>query len=106
MPATPREHAKWDLLWQTPQANFWHAQSIWLDDIALYVRLAVAAEGGDLKAASEARQWSDRLGLNHDSMTRKKWRVESDDDVRIVQVTPIGESDEQKIQRLYGKKDV
>jgi hypothetical protein len=70
-----RERAKWLLLWQTPQAAAWHANNVWLDDIALYVRLSLQSEDGDMKAASEARQWSDRLGLNLDAMERRKWRV-------------------------------
>jgi hypothetical protein len=51
----------------------------WTHDVALYVRQLVAAEGGDLKAAGESRQWSDRLGLNPAAMLRNRWKIATDE---------------------------
>lgn len=74
-----RERAIWAKLWRTPQAAAWVKLGVWPNDVALFVRLSVDAEQGDLKAASEARQWNDRLGLNPDAMLRKRWRISTDE---------------------------
>jgi hypothetical protein len=50
----------------------------WVHEIAIYVRLMVLAEGGQLSAAAELRQWSDRLGLNPAAMLRNRWRIARD----------------------------
>lgn len=65
----------WEQLWGTPQAVMWddaHAGR----EVAQYVRWKIRAEQGDLKAASEARQWSDRLGLNPLALLRLRVEVE------------------------------
>lgn len=65
----------WELLWGTPQAVMWdeaHAHR----EVAQYVRWKVRAEQGDLKAAVEARQWSDRLGLNPLALLRLRVEIE------------------------------
>ena len=41
-----------------------------------YVRLKILAECGDLEAGKEARQWSDRLGLNPLAMLRLRWEID------------------------------
>lgn len=69
-----RESALWASAWRTPQAAEWFRLG-WTLEIGLYVRLMVLAEAGDVKAASELRQWSDRLGLNPAAMMRNRWRV-------------------------------
>lgn len=74
-----REAELWDQLWATPQATMWDANG-WLREVALYVRLILQAETGDLKAAAEARQWSDRLGLNQLAMLRLRWEIERTDE--------------------------
>jgi hypothetical protein len=73
-----RELAVWLDIWRTPQACAWERLG-WTLDVALYVRLMVGAEAGDFKAASEARQWSDRLGLNPAAMLRNRWRIVEDE---------------------------
>ena len=111
MPAWPlavgsvRERKLWVELWGTPQAAAWHAANLWPNDVALYVRLSLAAEDGDLKAASEARQWSDRLGLNLDAMERKRWRVElpGADSPQPVAETPAVETMSQRMRRQLGE---
>ena len=35
-------------------------------------------ELGDMDNAKEARQWSDRLGLNPSAMLRNRWRIVQD----------------------------
>lgn len=74
-----RERSVWAKLWKTPQAAAWAKLAVWPADVALFVRLSVAAEAGDLKSASEARQWNDRLGLNPDAMLRKRWTIPADE---------------------------
>ncbi|SDT85163.1 hypothetical protein SAMN04488548_1162 [Gordonia westfalica] len=44
-------------------------------EVAQYVRWKVRAEQGDLKAAAEARQLSDRLGLNPLALMRLRPRL-------------------------------
>ena len=72
-----REAEHWTRIWRTPQAAAWIRLG-WVSDVALYVRWLALAEGGDLKAGTEARQWSDRLGLNPAAMMRNRWRVVAD----------------------------
>jgi hypothetical protein len=72
-----RESVLWASIWVTPQAAAWERLG-WTLEVALYVRLMVLAEAGDVKAAAELRQWSDRLGLNPAAMLRNRWRVAAD----------------------------
>lgn len=69
----------WRGLWRTPQAVMWERLG-WTRDVAQYARLLVRADLGDLNAGKEARQWSDRLGLNPMAMLRLRWEVEPGDD--------------------------
>lgn len=64
----------WAELWRSPQAHAW-AELGWYRDVAQYVRHKVLGEMGSLDDAKEARQWSDRLGLNPAAMLRNRWRV-------------------------------
>jgi hypothetical protein len=80
-----RELEVWSQIWRTPQAAAWITLG-WTFDIALYVRWQVAASESEaatlteaLKAGNEARQWSDRLGLNPTAMLKNRWRVRSDE---------------------------
>lgn len=76
---TEREKDIWLKLWRRPQAAAWVSLAVWPADVAMFVRLSVAAESGDLRSASEARQWNDRLGLNPDAMLRKRWKIATDE---------------------------
>lgn len=69
------ESALWVELWSTPQAAQWEALG-WFRDVAQYVRHKVKGELGSLDDAKEARQWSDRLGLNPLAMLRLRWETE------------------------------
>ena len=73
-----QERAHWEAAWRTPQAHAWKILG-WTHDVALYVRFMAMAELGDMKAATEVRQWSDRLGLNPAAMLRNRWRIKADD---------------------------
>lgn len=73
-----RELEVWRTIWRTPQAEAWSRLG-WVHDIAIYVRLLVRAETGDIKATTESRQWSDRLGLNPTAMLKNRWRVRPDE---------------------------
>lgn len=80
-----RQAEVWSTIWRTPQAAAWITLG-WTFDIALYVRWMVSAADdtnadltAQLKAGNEARQWSDRLGLNPTAMLKNRWRIKSDD---------------------------
>jgi len=73
--AVDAETSLWADLWSTPQAVIWeesHAHR----EVAQYVRWKVRGEQGDLKAAAEARQLSDRLGLNPLALMRLRAEIE------------------------------
>lgn len=77
--AVDMERDLWTELWSSPQAILWeeaHAQR----EVAQYVRWKVRAEQGDIKAGSEARQLSDRLGLNPLALLRLRAEVERVDE--------------------------
>lgn len=76
--AAEQEQILWKDLWATPQAVAWERLR-WTREVALYVRWAVAAELGDMDAAKEARQWSDRLGLNSLALLRLRWEIAEDE---------------------------
>ena len=69
------EAEMWATLWRAPQAVVWDELG-WTMEVALYCRYMAMASAGDMKAAGEARQWSDRLGLNPAAMLRNRWRVD------------------------------
>ena len=75
-----RERALWTELWRSPQAVAWAMKlgQGGFRDVAQYVRHKVLAELGSMEDAKEARQWSDRLGLNPSSMLRNRWRLAAD----------------------------
>lgn len=78
--ARDAEVALWERLWRTPQAVLWeqtHADR----EVAQYVRWKVRAEQGEVRAASEARLLSDRLGLNPLALLRLRAEVERVDEV-------------------------
>lgn len=68
----------WEVLWALPQAVAWESLAVSTRDVATYVRFSILGEESK-DAANEARQWSDRLGLNPASMLRNRWRIKSDD---------------------------
>lgn len=73
--ASDAERDLWVALWGTPQAVIWeesHAHR----EVAQYVRWKVRAEQGDLRAATEARLLSDRLGLNPLALLRLRAEIE------------------------------
>jgi hypothetical protein len=72
------EATLWRDLWRLPQAVQWERLK-WTRDVAQYVRHKVLGELGDMDAAKEARQWSDRLGLTPMSMLRLRWEVVADE---------------------------
>lgn len=78
--ANDLETALWSDLWSIPQAVIWEEAHAYRE-VAQYVRWKVRAEQGDLKSASEARQLSDRLGLNPLALMRLRAEVEHADEV-------------------------
>lgn len=76
----------WASLWAMPQAELW-AESHAEREVAQYVRWTIKAEGGDLKAAVEARQRSDRLGLNPLALLRLRAEIAHVGDVEEKRAT-------------------
>jgi len=72
------EKTLWRDLWGTPQATVWERLG-WTRDVAQYVRWKVLAELGNLDAAKEARQLSDRIGLTPMAMLRLRWEIAPDE---------------------------
>lgn len=72
------ELAMWAELWSLPQAVAWERLR-YFRDVAQYVRWKVLAEWGDMDAAKEARQLSDRLGLTPMAMLRLQWEIVADE---------------------------
>lgn len=72
------ERTLWAELWATPQAAAWE-QLGYTREVAQYVRWKVRGELGDLDAAKEARQLSDRLGLTPLAMLRLRWEIATDE---------------------------
>lgn len=72
------ESLLWSELWATPQAVAWERMR-WTRDVAQYVRWKILAEHGDLDASKEARQLSDRLGLNPLALLRLRWEISGDE---------------------------
>lgn len=77
--ATDAEVQLWRELWKLPQAVIWKETGA-NREVAQYVRWKVRAEQGDLKAATEARLLSDRLGLNPLALLRLRAEVEHVDE--------------------------
>jgi hypothetical protein len=77
--ATDAEVSVWRELWKLPQAIIWKETGA-NREVAQYVRWKVRAEQGDLKAATEARLLSDRLGLNPLALMRLRAEVEHADE--------------------------
>lgn len=77
--AADTEKALWAELWATPQAILWEEAHA-VREVAQYVRWKIRAEQGDLKAAVEARQLSDRLGLNPLALLRLRVELERADE--------------------------
>lgn len=75
-----RERSLWADLWRSAQAHAWMSKvgAGGVRDVAQYVRHKVLAELGSMEDAKEARQWSDRLGLNPSAMLRNRWRLAPD----------------------------
>lgn len=77
--ATDAETDLWKTLWSIPQAVMWresHAQR----EVAVYVRFQIRAEQGDAKAAAEARQRGDRLGVTPLALLKLRAEIERVDE--------------------------
>lgn len=88
------ELALWREVWKLPQAAAWDRHG-YVREVAKYVRLTVLAESGDLASGKEARQWSDRLGLNDLALLRLRWEVSTDEVAhqRATHPTPVPEAE-------------
>jgi hypothetical protein len=73
-----QERALWRDLWKMPQAVAWERDHS-AREVAQYVRWKVLGENGNLDAAREARQLSDRLGTTSLALLRLRWEVATDE---------------------------
>jgi hypothetical protein len=96
-----RELEVWKRVWKSAQAVAWEHNGSELE-VALYVRHLVQAERGDMKAAAEARQWSDRLGLNPTAMLRLRWKIAADE-VAAKRSTPVASPKMSASERLKAR---
>lgn len=71
-----REKKLWADLWRTPQAEMWIRNPATVHEVATYCRMSAIGETGHAMISAEARQMSDRLGVNPAAMLRLRWRVE------------------------------
>lgn len=85
------EAALWRDIWKTPAAAQWERLG-WTREIAQYVRFKVLTELGDMDAAKEARQWSDRLGLSPLALLRLRWEIAADEVAEKRQDRPASRS--------------
>lgn len=69
----------WNELWTYPQAVLWEENRSHRT-LASYVRWKIRDEQGDIRAAAEARQLSDRLGLNDLALLRLRAEIERVDE--------------------------
>lgn len=74
--AKDAEAAIWSELWSAPQADLWAENPATVREVALYCRWMVRAEQGDTKAASEARQLSNVLGINPAALLKLRVEIE------------------------------
>lgn len=102
--AREAEVALWDDLWGMPQAVMW-AESHSFREVAQYVRWKIRAEQGDMKAASEARQLSDRLGLNPLALLRLRVEIEQAEAAEERGRQRRGGTSKQKPKQSSGKGD-
>lgn len=66
----------WADLWGAPQADLWAENPATIREVALYCRWMVRAEQGDTKAAAEARQLSNTLGINPSALLKLRVEIE------------------------------
>lgn len=96
--ASKAELDAWRRVWRTPHAAAWISLG-WTDEVAVYVRLLVVGRlTADPRLLAEARQWSDRLGLNPAAMLRNRWRVVDEPTVR-----PLPALRQKRVLRLAGE---
>ncbi len=64
--------AEWAAVWRLPVATMWERAG-WFHEVAVYVRWLVQAEKGSVEASQEMHMWSDRIGMNPQTMQRLGW---------------------------------
>ena len=87
--------------WRTPQAVAWDRLR-WTRDVAQYARHKAKGELGDLEHAKEARQWSDRLGLNSQALQRLRWVISDQPALKPVPSPPPGPPAPVRRLRVFG----
>lgn len=74
------EKELWQTLWRSPQAAAWATMGdATIRVLGRYVRYVIMAELGNDKAAAEARQLEDKLGITPKAMRMLLWAIASDE---------------------------
>lgn len=74
------EKELWAMLWRSPQAAAWITMGeATIRVVARYARYVIMGELGNDKAAAEARQLEDKLGLTPKAMRMLLWAMASDE---------------------------
>lgn len=80
---TAREAEVWAELWRTPQACAWSLPSeAWrLRHIAMYCRVSVRCEAGDVPASfyAQVHRFADQIGLTSAGLAMMGWKVAEDE---------------------------
>ena len=86
----------WRELWEMPQAVAWERLGC-LREVALYCRLAIEAEDGDLRAGKDMVALGDRLGCTPMAMVKLRWEIAPD---QIAQRRAENTSPAPKLKRI------
>jgi hypothetical protein len=74
------EKELWQTLWRSPQAAAWVTMGeSTIRVVARYARYAIMGELGNDKAAAEARQLEDKLGVTPKAMRMLLWVISADE---------------------------
>jgi hypothetical protein len=92
------EKELWETLWHSPQAAAWETMGdATVRVVARYARYVIMAELGNDKAAAEARQLEDKLGVTPKAMRMLLWAVAADE---------VGEKRDEQVASATAQADV
>ena len=101
-----RELSVWAKLWKKPQATKWLELGL-EDEVALYCRYFVEAEAPDGRGAVRTlvKQHQELLGLSTAGMTRLRWKMPLDAEVKTQPVAAPRKSSSRARLKVVGGND-
>jgi hypothetical protein len=75
---TEHDRARWDELWQSPQATMWDDTARGTVAVLIVYEAAILAGAASAWQAQEARYASESLGLTPKAMASLGWRISHD----------------------------